>query len=229
MERLSDFRVRLGINIQKARESYDITQEELGGKLGVARETVRNWERGERGVRADQLYELALSLNVPSDFLLGLTKSMEKKEKIWAASDALGLTDEAIKALQGINSDDGFDESNNLDVVSQFIASEYFPILIASIAMVVTSVKNLRKPIKADTRVNVLKELHGRIRAAKHALYDSVDSFRDVLNDIVLSEIGHGTTADTAIFEAETVFREDKAMLSDGEREEFVTWLTSQN
>lgn len=215
-----------GEKLNTALAKRNVSQIELARALGYqdkTANTISYYCAGKRTPNLEQFDKIVGRLDVSADYLLGRTGDvMTRDPDMQKACDVTGLKKESVERLREINFDDGFDNTDNLKkIVPGLIASEHFPALISSIAMVVTSVKNLKEPIKADTRVNVLKELHGRIRAAKHALYDSVDSFRDVLNDIVLSEIGHGTTADTAIFEAETVFREDKAMLSDGEREAF--------
>lgn len=215
-----------GEKLNTALAERNVSQIELARALGYqdkAANTISYYCAGKRTPNLEQFDKIVGRLDVSADFLLGRTGDvMTRDQNTQIACDVTGLNEESVERLHEITFNDGFDNTENLKkIVPGLIASEHFPALITSIAIVVNSIKNLKKPIKEKTRVDVLKELQGRIRAAKHAIYDSVDSFRDVLNDIVLSEIGYETTADTAVSETETKFRELKAVLWDGEREAF--------
>lgn len=75
------------------------TQAEFAERLGLSRPTVGYYENGTRIPDALTLKQIAEKSCVTTDYLLGLT---DDPNKMPAATDELGLTDEAIKNLQGI-------------------------------------------------------------------------------------------------------------------------------
>lgn len=58
------------MNIKKMRVQRNMTQEELGEKLGVSRSTVTQWELGVNKPRADMLVKLSRLFNCSIDDLL---------------------------------------------------------------------------------------------------------------------------------------------------------------
>jgi len=61
----------VNLNIQKYREASHLTQEQLGKKVGVTRQTISAWERGDTTPTVAQLFALAKVLGVEPDLLLG--------------------------------------------------------------------------------------------------------------------------------------------------------------
>lgn len=59
------------LNIQRYREASHLTQEQLGKKVGVTRQTISAWERGDSTPTVAQLLALAKALGVEPDLLLG--------------------------------------------------------------------------------------------------------------------------------------------------------------
>lgn len=57
--------------IRTYREQASLSQGELGAKLGVTRQTIAAWEKGERTPSLEHLSKIARALNVPLDLLLG--------------------------------------------------------------------------------------------------------------------------------------------------------------
>lgn len=83
---------KLGPRIRSARESAGFTQESLAELTGVSRTAVARWESGDIIPKLENLVNLALLLNVSTDYLLGITQ---------AENAALStLSDEAISALE---------------------------------------------------------------------------------------------------------------------------------
>ena len=62
--------MKLGENILKFRKKSGLSQEELGEKVDVTRQTISNWELGETSPNSDQLKALSKALNVSIDELL---------------------------------------------------------------------------------------------------------------------------------------------------------------
>jgi Zn-dependent peptidase ImmA (M78 family)/DNA-binding XRE family transcriptional regulator len=57
--------------IHQFREQLGLTQQEVGERVGVTRQTIAAWEKGERDVSVAQLARLAKVLRVPLELLLG--------------------------------------------------------------------------------------------------------------------------------------------------------------
>ena len=60
----------LGKNILEARKKSGLSQEQLGDKVGVTRQTVSNWELEETTPNPEQLKSLSKVLNVSVDDLI---------------------------------------------------------------------------------------------------------------------------------------------------------------
>ena len=60
----------LGNNILKLRKKNGLSQEELGEKVNVTRQTISNWELEETSPNPDQLKLLSKALNVSVDDLI---------------------------------------------------------------------------------------------------------------------------------------------------------------
>ena len=65
-----EINVRVGANIQRARERAGLTQDRLSELIGVTPNHVSAIERGVYGVSVETLYKLCLALGVGADFLL---------------------------------------------------------------------------------------------------------------------------------------------------------------
>ena len=62
------------VQIRTYREQAKLSQEELGDLLGVTRQTIAAWEKGDRAPSLEQFSKLARALNIPVDFLLDKTE-----------------------------------------------------------------------------------------------------------------------------------------------------------
>lgn len=72
----------LGQNILKLRKKNGLSQEQLGEKINVTRQTISNWELGETAPNPEQLKLLSQSLNISIDELLDNDINSRMKEKI---------------------------------------------------------------------------------------------------------------------------------------------------
>jgi Zn-dependent peptidase ImmA (M78 family)/DNA-binding XRE family transcriptional regulator len=77
--------------IQQFREQLGLTQQELGERVGVTRQTIAAWEKGERVVSVVQLARLARALNVPLEILLGV-QSKDEATLLFRADDPAVLS-----------------------------------------------------------------------------------------------------------------------------------------
>lgn len=64
-----------GERLHHLRKSRQLSLEELGKKIGVAKSTVAGYEKGFREPDMDKIQLLAIHLRTTADYLLGLTDS----------------------------------------------------------------------------------------------------------------------------------------------------------
>lgn len=64
--------LKIAERIKSAREKNNLTQADLGKKLGVSRAGVNAWEMGISIPSTKNLVELTKILNVTSDYILGI-------------------------------------------------------------------------------------------------------------------------------------------------------------
>lgn len=79
------------------REQQGLTQTELGEKVGVTRQTIAVWERGERLPSFGQVSRIADALHVPVDLLIKPPNDTESPALLFRADDNTALTP-ALKA-----------------------------------------------------------------------------------------------------------------------------------
>lgn len=70
----------IGMKIAKARGYNLMTQPDLAKHLGVTVQTISNWEHDRRMPDADSIRQLCMLMNVSSDWVLGLSEDMSRKE-----------------------------------------------------------------------------------------------------------------------------------------------------
>lgn len=62
----------MGKRIKELRIHLGLTQKELGTKIGVAQNTITQYERGLSKISIDILIKLTIALDSSADYLLGL-------------------------------------------------------------------------------------------------------------------------------------------------------------
>lgn len=63
----------LGTRIASMRGYRRLKQDQLGGMIGVSKQTISNWEHGYRSPDAEDLRNLCRALGCTADYLLGLS------------------------------------------------------------------------------------------------------------------------------------------------------------
>lgn len=91
--------MKLGDKIFKLRKQNGLSQEELGEKTDVTRQTISNWELGETNPNPEQLKLLSKALNVSIDDLLD---NNIKNVLIKKVSNTERLTETAVKTIKYI-------------------------------------------------------------------------------------------------------------------------------
>ena len=72
--------IELGNRLAELRKQHGLSQEDLADQLGVSRQAISKWERGEASPDTDNLIELARIYGMSLDELLGLKKGEEPKD-----------------------------------------------------------------------------------------------------------------------------------------------------
>ena len=91
--------MNLGNKILELRKKVGLSQEELGEKVGVTRQTISNWELGETSPNPEQLKLLSKELNISIDELLDNDTKSILIEKVSNTEKLAGLILKIIKIV----------------------------------------------------------------------------------------------------------------------------------
>lgn len=89
----------LGENILKLRKKLGLSQEQLGEKVGVTRQTISNWELNETSPNPEQLKLLSKALKVSIDELLNNGVQNILVEKVSNTEKLAGIIIKILKVL----------------------------------------------------------------------------------------------------------------------------------
>lgn len=65
--------VSIGLRISSMRGYRRLTQDQLGGMVGVSKQTISNWEHDYRCPDAENIKSLCRAMECAADYLLGMT------------------------------------------------------------------------------------------------------------------------------------------------------------
>lgn len=91
--------MKLGEHILKLRKEKGFSQEQLGEKIQVTRQTVSNWELGETSPNPEQLKKLSKVLNISIDELLENETKEALMKKVSNTEKLAGMTIKILKVL----------------------------------------------------------------------------------------------------------------------------------
>ena len=91
--------MKLGEKIFELRKKRGLSQEQLGEKLNVTRQTISNWELGETSPNPEQLKLISKELNVSIDELLDNDIQSVLEEKVSNTEKLAGLVLKVLKWL----------------------------------------------------------------------------------------------------------------------------------
>lgn len=80
-----------GLKLKQIRTSRGLTQQRLADKLGITKSTISAYENSSKYPSLEILYNLAIVLNVSTDYLLGLSNDKD--------FNIAPLTDEQIELI----------------------------------------------------------------------------------------------------------------------------------
>ena len=89
----------LSNNILKLRKKNGLSQEQLGEKINVTRQTISNWELGETAPNPEQLKLLSKALTISVDELLDNDVKNILVEKLSNTEKLAGISIKAIKFI----------------------------------------------------------------------------------------------------------------------------------
>ena len=91
--------VALGQNILELRKKNGLSQEQLGEKVNVTRQTISNWELQETAPNPDQLKLLSKALNVSVDDLLDNDIQNVVLSKVKVTEKQIGTIKKILKGI----------------------------------------------------------------------------------------------------------------------------------
>ncbi|WP_294366278.1 helix-turn-helix transcriptional regulator [uncultured Ruminococcus sp.] len=91
---------QVGEKIRKLREETSTPQQKIADLLGVTRQSLSLYEKGERTINVEALGKLAEFFNVSADYLLGLSDVRSVEQDMQTACEVTGLTEKAIENIQ---------------------------------------------------------------------------------------------------------------------------------
>lgn len=112
------FKRELGVTIGKLRVAAGKSQQDVADELQVKRETIKQWENGQRYIKAGDIVRLANYFNVSADVLLGREDSTSRP--------SVGLTKSAWDVI------DDLDDAQRLSL-QMILLSPFFHDLLAAV------------------------------------------------------------------------------------------------
>lgn len=119
-ENIMDNVTKFGERLLKLREDRNETQLDLANAIGITRQSLSRYETNERTPNIDIIYSVAKHYNVSTDYLLGLSQVQSLDNDIQIACKVTGLSDESIKNLKLIES------NNERSMTNMIISSQFF-------------------------------------------------------------------------------------------------------
>jgi len=98
---MNEYNAEIGQRIKESREQKDLTRKELAVKADISEDFLRSIENGKRGISAYTVRNIALALNVTSDYIIFGTSETDRR--LGFASLALAsLSEEESKFIPGL-------------------------------------------------------------------------------------------------------------------------------
>ena len=86
-------------NLKALRDSLNMTQEEFGKSIGLAKSTYNNYETGVREPKSDFWIAIAQKYNVSIDYLMGLENPQNEAQPAPTNGDGLAEDDKRVIEL----------------------------------------------------------------------------------------------------------------------------------
>lgn len=143
--------IEIANRLVELRKKHNLSQEELAEKLGVSRQAISKWERGEASPDTDNLIELAKIYNVSIDELLGTSTSKntndnEEKNDTKTKTSSIHISNEGLHIIDDedeINiTKDGVDisEGDNKQIVKYHFKKNKVKTIVSIIVLFGTTI-----------------------------------------------------------------------------------------
>lgn len=187
-----DYKEIFSKRLVELREAQNITQQELADKLQITRQSLSLYEKAERTINIELLARIADFFNVSTDYLMGKTEISTMNKDIQNACDTTGLSEQAVNKLNYMYTHAEEYTTNKFktvtshplastffvfnvlpasDIISKFIESKHFEILIGDAQMYTMFIGDSNKENTSKKAAKDEKE-----HPIKQAYYNFVDS-----------------------------------------------------
>ena len=202
---------QVGEKIRELREETSTPQQKIADLLGVTRQSLSLYEKGERTINVEALGKLAEFFGVSADYLLGLSDVRSTEQDIQTACEVTGLSEKAIENIQnvyyhfpraareelapmilnmGTHSDDEKEDFTktvnqksewNEHITAKFLESEYFEKVMHCICEACASKKELNNLLNHPFFLH--KKAHLQLKEAAQKAEISSDRYKVLVLD----------------------------------------------
>lgn len=109
--------IHVGSRVRMRRMLVGMSQDALGGKLGLTFQQVQKYEKGSNRIGASRLYQIAQTLNVPVDYFYeGLEANGQKSGSGFSDTPAADFNLEFLSTTEGLALTAAFSSIEDADV-----------------------------------------------------------------------------------------------------------------
>ncbi|MCI5795234.1 MAG: helix-turn-helix domain-containing protein [Ruminococcus sp.] len=177
-----------GKRLLELRDERNETQEQLAKAVNITRQSLSRYEANERTPNIELIYNIAKHYEVSADYLLGLSEVKSLDNRVQAACEVTGLSEEAITAIIQLNEIGMGNDIDELDIycslkdaLDMFITSDYSFSLLMGIANYNVSTKNFVKML-VNKKSN--DDLLGVRTGARLQFFENLEDFRRILDTV---------------------------------------------
>lgn len=114
---------KMGQRINAGLAASGMKQKDLAKILGVTDNTISYYCKGARAPKLEQLVQIAKTLNVTTDYLLGLTDDPNIQK---SAVDELGISSKSVEWIKSLGTDECDDADKNIKIFDFLLTSNRF-------------------------------------------------------------------------------------------------------
>lgn len=177
-----------GERLLNLREERGETQDQLAKAVGITRQSLSRYETNERTPNIELIYNIAKHYEVSADYLLGLSDVKSLDNRVQAACEVTGLSEEAINSIVQLESFGMGNDVNEMniycslkDALNLFITSRYSFSLLMGLASSNVVTKNFVKKLVSKSSND---ELLSERNAARLQFFENVEDFRRIVDSV---------------------------------------------
>lgn len=224
----------IGERINEALATLNVKQKELAEQLNVKDNVVSYWCSGIRTPNTEQIIQIAKTLNVSTDYLLGVTNTMSTNVDLKAVSKYTGFDDKSIETL--LHWKDTIDNSDSVNdrtititkILNRMFQQRSFYQFLAQINNYILHIdisteisKKLSKDAKKNKTPDFKKYCEDTIsqlyKEARFCYHEALDYSRTLVQDIAEAENLNNEICVNKMFVTLTTNEFDENDCSDGD------------